>query len=334
MKRTLGIRSALIAALLFAAVPQAQAGCPSFFKTVYDRIFTHRCCVEVKTSETPPEFKPLSARDPYHAGLGLALGGGRPRLPVGFELSKPSKIQGPQLAFEPLDREIRDESHLLDILGTSRPLSETSTLAGSGTFSKAYFLDAEAPKEGAADWLRRNARFVLKQRKISDHYDRYLKRDLALRGIFSELVQTATLDGKPFLRLAADYSSPETIKHGLLIQEAVHGTTAMDLQLALSRCQMVDGQLRIPARSRQTFTSAGMDPKSWDDLEKLQNSLSALEEFYRRTHVDVQRFSKKNSLPLVGNKSRVGVETVGFDFGHGNNVIWSAKEQLWIAIDW
>ena len=67
----------------------------------------------------------------------------------------------------------------------------------------------------------------------------------------------------------------------------------------------------------------------------MDGKISALEEYYRQTHVDVLNFSNQNHTSELGAEARNGkVLDTGFDYNHGKNVIWSPSEQMFVLIDW
>lgn len=172
------------------------------------------------------------------------------------------------------------------LLVNERLKPEGLSSLGHGAYSDVYALDEE--------------RVV----KYLYHYDqRSWVRDRVLLNVVDELASGARLNGKRFIRIAKDFSTPDQLAQGIRIQERIHGYSAF--------------------KHAEQHT------------EELIEELGALEQFYRTVHQNVMNFHHQNGLAFALNEYDRDLDVrVGLDFNHGLNVIWSDAEKMWVIIDW
>ena len=163
--------------------------------------------------------------------------------------------------------------------------------------------------------------YVAKARKTHGDipFSKGVIRDEVLGQKFKEDAESFKVEGKPLVRVA-EYQHPELFKRGIGIQLFVPGPTALQI-----------GEL-VNSGNETKLKELG-----FDTLEEAQKKIKALEAFYQITAPKTLALSKENKFPELRNNFAKGDYShvpVGYDYNHGQNVIWSNKEKMFVAIDY
>ncbi len=237
------------------------------------------------------------------------------------------------------------------------------TFAGEGAFSEVFFIHAletpmrlltrakalEATSSGEAirilqDWAKKVSRKVLKVRRIvlSDEgvkkVNQAITRDFGLNGLASQLTKRANFRGKPLVRVARIESTPAQMARRVFEQEAISGikvsTLHQEIEVILrsrsNSATQTNGELERVAKALGVLKSNG-----FESVEDVVARVSALEQFYRDTHFDVLAFQRVNRIKPLQNKNAGRKRAdIGFDYNHGENVIWDPVGRMFVMIDW
>jgi hypothetical protein len=254
---------------------------------------------------------------------------------------------------------LRDPEQLADVLKLPEDrIGGYVTYAGAGGFSSAYFVHPEVPAEVIAkwsdeafflgdpslvdslrsEWAAEHATEVVKVRKRgkrnAEAMASAILRDIAVEEIAVRLTETATLKGEPLVRVARWRSSQDEILKGVIRQEVVRGPRVYELEAAAHailtrKARTNTGTGRELESARQLLADAGLT------AESAMERISALEEFYRRSHQGVLAYAARNELPGFMNRNGSGAaEVIGLDYNHGQNVAWSPAERKFVIFDW
>lgn len=337
--------------------PRAKGRVESDAAPEYVTISVSDCCAHVASGTTPrlPIMKAGGKFDAYYAGEGIAA-------PVDvsdvYSYSPPSMLRGSPVKLgyfgvpnDPV------EVRLVRALSSGKSTRLNTTFVGAGSQSTVYFnhgpipLEILAAIEAAPDeasaaavrrtWAEDAAVEVIKIR-TGDPWARgleaaayFMRRDLALVGLADQLTEAAMYLGRRFIRPARITSTNTQHVQGVITQEAVRGIDVNQLQTAIDR--LVFSTSKHPELKMSAEEARSIIARSGLTIDEARSRIAALEEFYRQTHQDVIYFQQANGfsqdlMPHNEIRSRA-IAPVGFDYGHGRNVIWSPAERMFIMID-
>jgi len=191
------------------------------------------------------------------------------------------------------------------------------------------------------------------------------QREFILRQLVEETSASATMKGKKFIRAAKNFSTPEDLNLGITKAEFIQGPTADQIQNALDAVKSASTPAQIKEDALSFLNKNGIS-----DIDEMQLQVRGLESYYKRIDAMAMQLHKENKIPHLGNsvqnldyhgalekngisaqqvkkslanfpfKDNSGkihddlVENVGVDFNHGQNVMWSVKEKMWVIIDY
>jgi hypothetical protein len=319
-------------------------------------------------------YRPLASQpttDIYVTGEALRTVELRTRTPqpplAGIEYSRPDQLVGgsvPEIVVRVSNQTVEERLAFEEQQQGGRVANETATFTGRGSQSSVYFVHPPLPlavreqiqaaiqtrtlavaTEIRRAWAQANSRLVMKIRTMNpwnlgtEVASQMLRRDLAIQGLAVQLTGRFRFLGRQLIRVATLSGTPEQLSRGVVFQEAVNGPSAFELQQAVNRIlaarQSVNLLSLSMAEQAELTRSFDLLRRAGLKVEEAQLRLQALEQFYRETYTDVMNFSLHNRLRIAGNNNTVGAERpVGFDYLHGNNVIWDRATQQFVMIDW
>jgi hypothetical protein len=183
-------------------------------------------------------------------------------------------------------------------------------------------------------WAREHATEVVKLRtptpwgKELTDAARTLKRDLVMQGEFERASAgfhyTENGQKKQIVRVVKYDQTEAELSQGVLRQPATRGPTAYDIYIQIQN-----------AKSGKEAAIKWLKKQGFNDARDASTKLGLLEEFYFNTHDDVVAFEYKNGLITYANSTGIPHvdKAVGFDYNHGVNVSWNAKDGIFEAFD-
>jgi len=171
---------------------------------------------------------------------------------------------------------------------------------------------------------------VVKFRKLNPfdkHTNRQLseemvRRDLVIHQVLTDLTNqysyydTSAGQWRQLVEVVPLDDLPQARSEGVIVQPYITGVSARQIvKLVLSY-----------SRFNAAKALAQLQTLGFSDEKDALQKLALLEEFYFLTHQDVLHFSQDNNLQQLYNYVSNGSDenqAVGFDFNHGENVIWS-----------
>lgn len=284
-------------------------------------------------------------------------------LPI-VELAKSSRQQ-----FTLLDANSDPASRLKEYLLRNRETMDVElTKFAEGGYSTVYSIHPPMPEEMQRQgpeqrrkWALQHAVAMAKMRRESrGEMDRrslalaYL-RDLVVGKLAKQLFERVRFRGRQLIRVANIKGNLEAAQRGIMLQVPVDGVSAMDLAIAADEVLYPGNNLADTPATKERFNrekiakeaavavlkKAGFADDSGNVTESHAKDalahIDALEHAYRLMNVDGMRYQHDTGLVIYGNHLHNGnsdVSLVGFDYGHGGNVIWDPKAKQFVMIDW
>ncbi|HAZ12848.1 MAG: hypothetical protein A2X86_21795 [Bdellovibrionales bacterium GWA2_49_15] len=278
------------------------------------------CCAPIPS--VPVDQRALFAPGTYPYTSGLKRSTGLPNVP-GLSVEIPPQLTGSPVSMDFFAIPNADE--ITRLQAALRPGETYNVLAPPGGSAFPYRI---FPPGGKAPYVLK-VRY-LKPGQSVESAAAWAQRDIAVEGLAERLTAKATLNGKPFVRVAKNLGTTGERSIGIFKQELIEGPTVLKLQDAVD---VALNQRVIPgmttSKAQEILKNAGMT------AEQAQAQIKAIERFYAETHNDVVKFVDQNRLVGLRNHTRdTGLQRVGLDYNHGVNAIWSSKEKKFVLIDW
>jgi len=244
---------------------------------------------------------------------------------------------------------------------------------GQGGFNHVYLVHPNRLPKGIVagssehiQWAIKNNENLKVIRLMQDNGENSIKMleyEYAVMQLVDKLAEGATMNGKPFVRVARDFTTQADFQMGVTRREFVQGPTAAQIQDAVDRLSLkVDGSMDMTEDvAIGILSDAGfISPSGKPDLVEARSMVRAIESFAKDSDTAVNQFKgeqgwnsvynyssakdvtgtlKSQKLDSLSNADRIiennggQYEIVGIDYNRGQNVIWSAKEKMWIFID-
>lgn len=303
-------------------------------------------------------FPPGNPRDPIYTGPNRIISGRKKgrlapaNIPgYGFKFSEEvaPKLKSVSLGSVPLKlkKEIRLNLVLKHkSLPAGLTIPKNVTLIQDGNGFTVYFVHPQIPNElegvfheKRLRWAKEHATHVIKLMKPDldgSPFDwvPFLEFDLSVKPLLDHLASRATYQGKPLVEFLPTVTELTDHSRGGLIQRAVHGPTAYELQEAINllsnseRAQGVDAEQVGRAFQRIASFSGG-------NVDEAQRKIHALEQFMRDATPIVKRQRERFDLKrpyFLANEAPPGSPfdgiSVEIDYNRGHNVIWDEKRQI------
>jgi hypothetical protein len=322
----------------------------------------HACCTSIRTGLPAPRGEHAIPgdfnTDPYFATSAPSASDlprknlGALANQIGYQYQRPTHLNmaKPLQSFtyripKASIQERRDE--VIRELGyfPGSPTSEISTYLGAGSMSKAYAVHPPVPQGLSASerkaWAIANAIDVIKVRVPNPFGEKQnniqlaaamQRRDLIVQDLFNQCASRFRIleNGvyRPLIEVVKykDDSSSERVQKGILRQDIVQGVSVADLAKSV---QLAKHRGPYQAESERFVYQQG-----FRNIEDAERKLQALHAFYHETHADVLNFYQQNGIEGTANSGRSGRNLgIGFDYNHGQNVIWDTRTLTFKAID-
>ncbi len=330
----------------------------------------NKCCQAIPTNPNDILSR-FSKADPYSTGYKDSWKFTKVVTPKDFRYIRPKKLGSNSTIRYNMsynippkyDHETDDAYKKRRVQDFEAKTGQRLTFAGEGSMSWAYYVHGETPSDHALKdiykdldpevlirkfprlplrlalrmhWITENSNEVVKLRKPSPWGNgmktaiKAARTDLAIQNIykicadnFKEIDESgkekAIIHAVPFV------GSPKEISQGIFRQPTIQGPTAAEL------ADRLDKVLNNHDKSEERYL---IQVLGFKNLKEVQKKLGLLESFYVETHNDILMFRDANDLEILGARAPNGeIMTTGFDFNHGQNVIWNVKTKIFEAID-
>jgi len=232
---------------------------------------------------------------------------------------------------------------------------------GEGGLNKAYVVHSNACPSNFInndalhkEWALKHGENIQVVRILipRDELASMLKREYSLMQLAEQSAPHAKLDGKPFIRTVKDFSTPDELALGITRKEFIEGPSASLIQFHIDTLKAQPNN----AKSLEFINTLGLK-----DAHEARLYIRGLESYFKQMDSTAINLSLERKLSLMRNTSdnqdingtlkKIGfdehtmakdldthatgvpVETVGIDYNHGSNVIWSIKDKMWIIVD-
>jgi hypothetical protein len=242
--------------------------------------------IQTRIVDPTPQFSPRNKIDALYQ---TSMVGKRAKVPPGYQMTLPDSV----------DVTITPPSEFMKVLTTESSAKIDalhSVYINEGGLNKVYLVHSNNIPPGIKPGSEEHIKWALshgenlKVKKIPikndleglDEIGKIKSRDDALYQAAEDLSLNAKLDGKRFIRTAkGDILKGE--------QEFVSGPTALELRMAqeiltAGEGTVIQGIKMTRAEAEKMIRGAGFTKGSSLDLERLDNSLNALEKFYKDSH--------------------------------------------------
>jgi hypothetical protein len=311
------------------------------------------CCkpftIREKLRNWTRRFTGIDFKDAYYAGNQLH----ESVVPNGYSFAPPnelrvdtSRIMPETVTFSPATAIERVEPYRKRL-----GLTAETTKIGQGATSEVFVVHEHLPggQPGSRTWQAIARAFEAIKIKSAvtfgevnlERAARYFRNDLSRYELARELVKHVAFKGEKLLEVAQLLSTRAEHAEGVLRQRIVSGPSVDVIQQQLD-IVLVRKKVTVPEymRAIKFLDETGIAPRGANahlaHLE-IQAKINAIESFYRHTDEIVRDYVNENKLEHYAATYKGAVDgehvMVGFDFNHGQNVVWDVRARVFKMID-